>query len=155
MSANQPVHLAIDLGASGGRVLAGCITDNSVQLDVIHRFNNGGVYQGERFVWNLLGLWEEIENGLIAAAAKYGSNIRSVGVDTWGVDYVLLDRNDDVVGPCFHYRDKRTRDILNEAFARLSREQIFAETGLQFMEINTAYQMLSMRLEVSPLLDWA
>jgi rhamnulokinase len=155
MSANSPVHLAIDLGASGGRVLAGFITEDGVQLDVLHRFANGGVFQGERFVWNLLGLWEEIENGLRGAAGKYGARIRSVGVDTWGVDYVLLDRNDDVVGPCFHYRDKRTRDIFNEAFSRMSREQIFAETGLQFMEINTAYQMLSMRLEGSPLLDVA
>lgn len=155
MAANQPVHLAIDLGASGGRVLAGFISDDGVQLDVLHRFSNGGVYQGERFVWNLLGLWEEVENGLNAAAAKYGTNIRSVGVDTWGVDYVLLDRNDDVVGPCFHYRDKRTLDIFNEAFARISREQIFTETGLQFMEINTAYQMLAMRLEGSPMLDVA
>ncbi len=155
MTANRPVHLAIDLGASGGRVLAGFITDDGVQLDVLHRFANGGVHQGERLVWNLLGLWEEIENGLQAAAAKYGSSIRSVGVDTWGVDYVLLDRNDDVVGPCFHYRDQRTREIFTEAFARLSREQIFAATGLQFMEINTAYQLLSMRLEGSPLLDVA
>ncbi len=154
-SHRQPVHLAIDLGASGGRVLAGFITDQGVQLDVLHRFPNGGIHQGQRFVWNLLGLWEQIENGLNAAAAKYGNNIRSVGVDTWGVDYVLLDRNDDVVGPCFHYRDARTKDIFPEAFQRLSREHIFAETGLQFMEINTAYQMLSMRLDHSPLLDIA
>lgn len=151
----QPVHLAVDLGASGGRVLAGFIGDQGVQLDVLHRFPNGGVHQGKRFVWNLLGLWEEVENGLNLAAAKYGSDVRSVGVDTWGVDYVLLDRNDDLVGPCFHYRDGRTREIFKEAFARMSREQIFAETGLQFMEINTAYQMLSMRLEDSPLLDVA
>ena len=156
MSSNQPpVHLAVDLGASGGRVLAGFITDQGVQLDVLHRFSNGGVYQGKRFVWNLLGLWEEVQNGLNAAAAKYGASIRSVGVDTWGVDYVLLDRNDDVVGPCFHYRDARTHGMLDAAFSRLSRNDIFEQTGLQFMEINTAYQLLAMRLENSPLLDIA
>jgi rhamnulokinase len=155
MSNNQPVHLAIDLGASGGRVLAGFITDKGVQLDVVHRFGNGGVHQGNRLVWNLLGLWEEIENGMNLAAGKYGKAVRSVGVDTWGVDYVLLDCNDDVAGPCFHYRDARTKDIFAEAFSRMSREAIFAETGLQFMELNTAYQLLSMRVQNSPLLDIA
>lgn len=152
---NGPVHLAIDLGASSGRVLAGRVGDRGVQLEEVHRFANGGVYQGNRFVWNIFGLWQEIEKGLNLAAGKYGSSIRSIGADTWGVDYVLLDRNDDLVGPCFHYRDRRTNEIFPEAFRRLSQAAIFEETGLQFMEINTAYQLLAMRLEGSPLLDIA
>lgn len=154
-TSNDPVYLAVDLGASGGRVLAGKVTTSGIELDELHRFSNGGLRQGKRLVWNLLGLWDEVCDGLSKAADKYGSSVRSVGVDTWGVDYVLLDGNDDVVGPCFHYRDARSHGMLERAFERISRKEIFAETGLQFMEINTAYQLYAMRVEPSPLLDIA
>ncbi|MFO1064524.1 MAG: rhamnulokinase family protein [Pirellulales bacterium] len=154
-SKDAPVYLAVDLGASGGRVLAGQVTSAGIQLDEIHRFNNGGISQGKRLVWNHLGLWENVLTGLSLASQRYGSAIKSVGVDTWGVDYVLLDQNDDIVGPCFHYRDARTRGAMEQAFERISRGEIFQETGLQFMEINTVYQLFSMRLEQSPLLDVA
>ncbi len=154
-TSNGAVHLAIDLGASGGRVLAGRVQDRRIELDELHRFSNGGVQLGKRLVWNLLGQWEQVVQGLSNGAARYGSDVQSVGADTWGVDYVLLDRNDDQVGPCFHYRDARTRGVMERAFERLSREKIFSSTGLQFMEINTAYQLLAMRLEGSPLLDIA
>jgi rhamnulokinase len=150
-----PIHIAIDLGASSGRVLAGGITQRGVFLDELHRFHNGPIHLGKRLVWNLLGQWEHILEGVHRASAKYGKRIRSIGADTWGVDYVLLDANDDLVGPCFCYRDPRTRGVMEQAFGRLSRKEIFAATGLQFMEINTAYQLLSMRLEDSPLLDIA
>lgn len=152
---NEPVYLAVDLGASGGRVLAGRVSDTGIELDELHRFNNGGLKQGRRLVWNLLGLWEHVCDGLSKGAAKYGDSIKSIGVDTWGVDYVLLDGNEDVVGPCFHYRDARTHGMMDRAFERLPRSEIFQETGLQFMEINTAYQLFSMRMENSPLLDIA
>ncbi len=152
---NESVHLAVDLGASGGRVLAGKITAKGIELDELHRFPNGGIKQGGRLVWNLLGLWDHICDGLAKGAEKYGRAIQSVGVDTWGVDYVLLDGNDDVVGPCFHYRDARTRGMMDAAFERLPRKAIFEETGLQFMEINTVYQLFAMRLGMSPILDIA
>lgn len=155
MTNNHPIHLAIDLGASSGRVLAGKVTDNSIDLEEVHRFANGGINLGKRLVWNLLGQWENVQNGLAAAAQTYGGSVRSVGADTWGVDYVLLDKHDDQVGPCFSYRDARTQGVMEKAFSLLSRKEIFAETGLQFMEINTAYQLLAMRLEESPLLEIA
>ncbi len=149
------IFLAVDLGASSGRVLAANATFDGIQLEEVHRFYNGPVAVGRRTVWNVLELWTQIETGLSKANAKYGNRIRSIGVDTWGVDYVLLDRNDDLVGPAFCYRDARTNGILDNAFARLSRAEIFAESGLQFMEFNSAYQLLAMRLEQSPLLDVA
>lgn len=154
-SSLDPVHLAIDLGASSGRVLAGRVLDSGIELEELHRFPNGGLRLGRRLVWNLLGQWEHICDGLQRAAASYGQRVSSVGADTWGVDYVLLDRNDDLVGPCFHYRDARNRGMLEQAFQRMSREELFRATGLQFMEINTAYQLLAMQLEQSPLLDIA
>ncbi|QDV23965.1 rhamnulokinase [Aureliella helgolandensis] len=151
----SPVHLAVDLGASSGRVLAGKVTETGVQLEEIHRFSNGGLDLGKRLVWNLLGQWEQITEGLSRAAGIYGKRVRSVGADTWGVDYVLLDRQNDMLGPCMHYRDGRTAGVMEKAFQRLSRSEIFRATGLQFMEINTAYQLLAMRLEESPQLDIA
>ena len=154
-TSNDPVFLAVDLGASGGRVLAGKVTARGIELDELHRFTNGGLRQGKRLVWNLLGLWDQACDGLAKAADKYGAAIQSVGVDTWGVDYVLLDGNEDVIGPCFHYRDARTHGMMERAFERISRSEIFQETGLQFMEINTAYQLFAMRMEPSPLLDIA
>ncbi|MEZ6133864.1 MAG: rhamnulokinase family protein [Pirellulaceae bacterium] len=152
---NQPVHVAIDLGASSGRVLAGRIHDHGIDLEEVHRFANGPLPMGKRLVWNLLGQWEQVLHGLNAAASRFGDKVVSVGADTWGVDYVLLDVNDDQLGPCISYRDARTQGVLEQAFVRMSREEIFAHTGLQFMSINTAYQLLAMRLEDSPQLDIA
>jgi rhamnulokinase len=135
--------------------LAASVDDRSIKLEEVHRFPNGPVHIGRRLHWDLLALWGHIEAGLTKAAATYGSQVRSVGVDTWGVDYVFLDDRDDLVGPAFCYRDARTSGMMEKAFRRLSRPEIFAETGLQFMEINTAYQLFAMREEGSPLLDIA
>ncbi|GAB5407114.1 MAG: rhamnulokinase family protein [Aureliella sp.] len=150
-----PIHLAVDLGASGGRVLAGSITDDGVKLDAVHRFANGGYHVGDRLCWNIVGQWAEVQTGLATAAQRFGDAIRSVGADTWGVDYVLLDRQNDLVGTCVHYRDARTRGLVEKSASLISRDDMFAATGLQFMEINTAYQLLAMREERSPLLDVA
>ncbi|RMF44951.1 MAG: rhamnulokinase [Planctomycetota bacterium] len=152
---SQQIHLAVDLGASSGRVVAATIRGDGIELEEVHRFTNGPVPHGKRLLWDLLGQWEQILDGLTIAAQRYGDRIRSVGVDTWGVDYVLLDVNDDPVGPCYCYRDPRLRGILDVAFQLMPRERIFEETGLQFIEINTAYQLLAMRQEESPLLDVA
>jgi rhamnulokinase len=149
------VRLAVDLGASSGRVLAALLKDDSIELQEVHRFANGPVAINKRLHWDHLGLWSQIEEGLTKAASTYGDQIKSLGVDTWGVDYVLLDKNDDLIGPGFCYRDARTSGIFEKAFARLSKQDIFSETGLQFMEFNSAFQLLSMRLEGSPLLDVA
>jgi rhamnulokinase len=152
---SSPVRIAVDFGASGGRVLAGRILPNSIELEEVYRFSNGGIRTGHRLLWNVLSLWQETMKGLSLAAKKYGDAIQSVGVDTWGVDYVLMDALKDFVGPCYHYRDQRTAGMLEKAFNLLPREEIFSETGIQFMEINTAYQLLAMRLENSCQLDFA
>ncbi|MFM8402528.1 MAG: FGGY family carbohydrate kinase, partial [Pirellula sp.] len=110
---------------------------------------------GKRLLWNLLSLWKEVEIGIGKAVEEHRDRIVSLGVDTWGVDYVLLDRNDDLVGPSYCYRDPRTRGMMDKAFQKITREEIFQETGIQFMEINTLYQLYSMRVENSPILDIA
>jgi rhamnulokinase len=144
--------LAVDLGASSGRVVAGLFDGQRLMLEDGHRFENGGLPLAATLHWDLLSLWSNITQGLRAASTKYGSNIASVGVDTWGVDFGLLGRNDELLGNPYHYRDARTTGILEKAFKIVPREEIFAATGLQFMEFNTLYQLLAMKLANSSLL---
>lgn len=152
---NADIVLAVDLGASSGRVIAAELLADRIQLNDIHRFENSPVTFGSRLHWSVHGLWQQIERGISLAANQYGDRIESIGVDTWGVDYVLLDRNLDLVGPAFCYRDARTHGMMQKAFELIPQAEIFAESGIQFMEINTLYQLFSMRVQNSPLLDVA
>ena len=140
---SEQVYLGVDLGAESGRVIAGLWDGKEMKLEEMHRFPNGGVAIADSLRWNTLGLWNEIQTGLAAAAKKFGKSVVSVGVDTWGVDYALLSKSGELLGLPFHYRDGRTRGMFQRAFAKVPREEIFASTGLQFMEINTLYQLLA------------
>lgn len=146
------VFLAVDLGASSGRVVAGRMDGRRIELEEVHRFPNGPVRMGARLHWDLPGLWQHVQQGLRAAHARFGNQIASLGVDTWGVDYGLLGPGDELLGNPYHYRDARTRGIYDEAFATVSRETVFAETGLQFMEFNTLYQLVAAKKAGSPLI---
>ncbi|MFO0867830.1 MAG: rhamnulokinase family protein [Pirellulales bacterium] len=148
-------YLAVDLGASGGRVVAGRLASRRLTLEDGHRFDNGGVAVGDHLYWNLLGLWTHVQEGLRAAAGRWGREVVSVGVDTWGVDFGLLGRGDELLGNPVTYRDRRTSGIYERVFPRVSRDEIFAQTGLQFMEFNTLYQLAAMKLSGSPLLELA
>ena len=149
------VFLAADLGASSGRVVAGLFDGAKLALEEVYRFDNGGVPAAGRLQWDLLDQWNHIQRGLRAGGKLYGGQVASVGVDTWGVDFALLGRGNELLGNPYHYRDTRTVGILEKAFAIVPREEIFAQTGLQFMEFNTLYQLLAMKLANSPLLDVA
>ncbi len=100
----------------------------------------------------MLRLWSEIQEGLAKGAASFGKRIVSVGVDTWGVDYVLLSKTGELLGQPYHYRDPRTEDILPHAFSRVPKREIFAQTGLQFMEFNTLFQLLAFQKNNADLL---
>jgi rhamnulokinase len=149
------VYLAVDLGASSGRVMAGLFDGQRLTIEEGYRFENGGVAAGGRMYWDLLGQWSHVLKGLRAAGKQYGGRVASVGVDTWGVDFGLLGRGDELLGNPYHYRDRRTAGIFEQAFALVPKEEIYAETGLQFMEFNTLYQLLAMKLGNSPLLEQA
>jgi len=151
----QQCYLAVDLGAESGRVVAGLFDGLKVDLVELHRFRNGPVSVGGTLRWDLVNLWREIQTGLGKAAAQYGSAIKSVGVDTWGVDYVLLSEKDELLGLPYCYRDARTNGLMQHSFTRVPRADIFATTGLQFMEINTLYQLAAMSLHDPQLLDQA
>lgn len=155
MASRQAVYLAVDLGASSGRHMAGLFDGKRLSLEEIHRFSNGPVPVQQSLHWDALGLWHEIRQGLVAAHKRFGTEVRSVGVDTWGVDFALLDRHDQLLGNPFHYRDARTAGMMERAFKIVPRSEIFAATGLQFMQFNTLYQLLSMKLAESPTLEVA
>lgn len=140
----EQVYLAIDLGAESGRVMAGLFDGKQIRLEELHRFSNGPVNVADTLRWDLIRLWSQIQVGLQKAASRFGQNIVSVGVDTWGVDYVLLSKTGEMLGQPYHYRDVRTRGMMNQVFQRVPRAEVFANTGLQFMELNTLYQMVAM-----------
>jgi rhamnulokinase len=149
------VLLAVDLGASSGRVVAGLFDGGRLALEEVYRFDNGGVPAAGALYWPILAQWQHVQRGLRAAAKIYGNHVASVGVDTWGVDFGFLDAKDELIGIPHHYRDRRTAGILDKAFAIVPREEIFQATGLQFMEFNSLYQLLAMQQARSPILDVA
>lgn len=151
----ERVYLAVDLGAESGRVIAGRLEGGRVQLEELHRFPNVTVNVAGTRRWDVLRLWTDIQEGLTKGAAKYGSSVVSVGVDTWGVDYVLLSKKDEMLGAPYTYRDARTQGVMAHAFTRVPQPEIFRQTGLQFMEINTLYQLVAMSLKDPELLAQA
>ena len=149
-------YLAVDMGASSGRHLIGRFDGQKLRLEEVFRFENGPVDLAGRLYWDLPRQWSHVRQGLAAAGAAVGGKaIVSIGVDTWGVDFGLLGRNDELLGNPCHYRDSRTNGMLEKAFSIVSRAEIFQQTGLQFMQLNTLYQLLAMKLGQSPLLDVA
>jgi len=116
-----------------------------MRVEELHRFSNGPVNVAETLRWDVLRLWTEIQNGLAIAARRFGDAVVSVGVDTWGVDFVLLTKNGEMLGQPYHYRDARVAGMFAHAFSIVPRAEIFAHTGLQFMEINTLYQLLALQ----------
>src|SRR3954465_6358079 len=142
---SEQIYLGVDLGAESGRLMAGIWNGQTMRLEELHRFPNAGVPIAGTLRWDLLKLWSEIQNGLAIAGKRFGDAVVSIGVDTWGVDFVLLTKNGEMLGLPYHYRDARTQGMFEHAFAKVPRAEIFAQTGLQFMEFNTLYQLLALQ----------
>ena len=139
---------AIDLGASSGRVMLSSYQSQTAKLTLIeiHRFSNGYKSDGKNFCWDLLYLEQEIITGL-NKISQQGIKLDSIGIDTWGVDYVLLDKQGQIVGPTYSYRDHRTDNIMSKVQADIGLENIYQKTGIQFLTFNTLYQLKAMMLE--------
>ena len=135
-------YLALDLGAGSGRAILGRFDGDRLLLEELHRFPNDGVRVHGHLHWDVLRLFSEMKAGLAKAASHTPV---SLGVDTWGVDFALLDSSGALVGNPYCYRDARTNGVMEQAFAEVSREDIFNVTGLQFMEFNTLFQLYSMK----------
>lgn len=131
---------AIDLGAESGRVMLARFDGRQLSLEEAHRFPNRPVrLHGHRF-WNVLSLWDETLTGLRKARQMAGS-LDSIGADTWGVDYALVNPHGFLLGQPFQYRDHRTDDVMEQVFALVSRNALYARTGIQFLSFNTIYQL--------------
>jgi rhamnulokinase len=146
--------LAFDLGAESGRGILGSFDGSRLSLEVVHRFANAAVRTLDSLHWDVLRLYGEMLNTLRLCAAKHGQ-LDGLGVDTWGVDFALLGRDGTLLGNPRHYRDPHTENIMEQAFARVPRLDIFRHTGIQFMRFNTLFQLLAMQRDRSPLLDAA
>ncbi len=150
-----PAYLAIDLGAESGRAIIGRLSATGIALEEVHRFANAPVRVGATLYWDVLGLWRDIRLGLGRGLAQGGESVLGVSVDTWGVDYGLLAANDALLGNPIHYRDHRTDGMMDAAFAVVPRAEIYAQTGIQFMQLNTLYQLVAEARSGSPLLAQA
>lgn len=144
--------LAVDLGAESGRVMAVHFDGKALRTEELHRFPNGPVTIRGTFYWDFLRLWSEIQVGIEKGIALQPA---SLGVDTWGVDFALLDHQGNLIGNPVHYRDERTDKMMELAFSRVTPSEIFAITGIQFIRLNTLYQMLSLVEAGSPQLQIA
>lgn len=147
--------LALDLGASSGRAILGRFTGDRLELQELHRFENGPVWLPDGLHWDVLRIWSDVLQGIRLALRAEGVELAGVGLDTWGVDYGLLDASGALVSNPYHYRDGRTDGMFAEAFRRVTREEIFQQTGIQFIEFNTVFQLLSMVTAQSPALEIA
>jgi rhamnulokinase len=153
---NHPaIFLAADLGASSGRVMAGQWNGETFSLESLHRFPNAGVRAAGSLHWDALGIWWQIQEGMSKYRARFPGSPQGIGVDAWGVDFALLDRAGRLLGNPFHYRDARTDGLPRIAFERIAESQVFLETGVQTMQINTLFQLLSMARARDPQLELA
>lgn len=146
--------IAIDLGATSGRIVLGKYTGDGIQMTEIHRFPNRITEVSGRFYWDLWALWEEILTGLKKAASS-GEKIESVGVDTWGVDFVLLGKDGHILSQPRSYRDPYTSGIPEKFFGLISREDLYRRTGIQIMDFNSVFQLFAMRGEHNSALEAA
>ena len=142
-------YLALDIGAGSGRAIVGTIDNGSIRLDEIHRFGNPSVKMGDTLYWDFLYLFQNIKQSIYLAVKK-GYDLQGIAIDTWGVDFGLIDKYGRLVYNPVCYRDTRTQGITEKAMAKISKEKLYAVTGIQQMEINSVFQLLSMIQEADP-----
>lgn len=157
--AGNPTVLAFDLGASSGRALIGELVQSDdgsriLQVNEIHRFPNHAIQVGKHLHWDILRLLHEIKKS-IRKAFQEGHTPATLGIDSWGVDFGLLDANGELIGNPYHYRDAQTEGMIEEVGALIGDETLFRQSGLQFMPFNTLYQLYAMWKAASPKLDIA
>ena len=143
--------IAFDFGAESGRAMLAAFDGERITLQEAHRFANVPVRVRGSLHWDTLRLFDEIKRGLTNIAHEH-RDIAGIGIDTWGVDFALLGRDDELLGNPFHYRDDRTIGMMDAVFEHISREHVFEHTGIQFMEINSLYQLYAMKTQNAPAL---
>jgi rhamnulokinase len=152
---SEPRFLALDLGAESGRAMLGRFDGSRLELSEVHRFANVPVCLPDGLHWDILHLWTEIKHGLARSLREQPGELAGIGLDTWAVDFGLLDASGALIGNPYHYRDSRTDGMIDEAFRRVPRAELFERTGIQFLPINSLYQLLAMAVSGAPALDLA
>lgn len=147
-------YLAVDFGGGSGRVMAGTIDQGVLKLEEVYRFPNRQVRMGNHIYWDFLSLFEEMKNGLRQAVLK-GYSVKSIGIDTWGVDFGLIDKDGNLLGNPVCYRDSRTDGLPEELFDEAESSAHYAQAGIQMMSINTLFQLYSMKKSDDALLEVA
>ncbi len=135
--------LAFDFGASSGRAMLATLENGKISMEEIHRFSNDTVIVNGTMYWDVLRLFFEIKASITKAVNQGGFD--AIGIDTWGVDFGLIDKNGRLLGNPVHYRDKRTEGIPEKVFEEISKDEIYSRTGTQFMRINTLYQLMYLK----------
>lgn len=153
--AKNRYFIALDIGAESGRVILGRFDGSKITIAEAHRFESAPVKLPDGLHTDVLHIWAELKRGMTKAVRDAGGAIAGIGVATWGVDFALIDASGALMANPYQYRDRLTEGILPKAFRRVPRKEIFGQTGLQFMPINTLYQLYALRLRKSPLLDVA
>ncbi|PFO06307.1 rhamnulokinase [Bacillus sp. AFS076308] len=146
--------IAVDIGASSGRLILGYLENGLLKLDEIHRFENKIVKKGDSYCWEADKLFQEIKNGL-KKCNELGIKPDSIGIDTWAVDFVLLDDKNQPLTEAVSYRDPRTDGMMEQVFEKIMKERLYLETGIQFQKFNTIYQLYSIRQNAPEILDQA
>ena len=145
--------LAFDLGASSGRAILGTLENGKLQLTEIHRFENQMQYINGHFFWNIFSLFNELKTGLKKCIQDFGIQPESIGVDTWGVDFVHLNKEGMIISLPFAYRDSRTDTSMDDLFCIIPKDEVYLQTGIQFMQFNSLFQLFSMVKDQSSLLE--
>lgn len=152
----KPVKmLAFDFGASSGRAILGILEDGKIRLEEIHRFSNDPVEVRGSMHWDTLRLFHEIKQGILKCANGGHRDISSIAVDTWGVDFGLLDADGNMLSNPYHYRDSRTDGIVAEVLKLVPEEELYSRTGIELMKINTIFQLYSLKLRKPAALNGA
>lgn len=146
--------IAVDIGASSGRLILGYLENGLLKLEEIHRFENKIVKKGDSYCWEADKLFQEIKNGL-KKCTELGIKPDSIGIDTWAVDFVLLDEVDQPLTEAVSYRDPRTDGMMEQVFEKIMKERLYLETGIQFQKFNTIYQLYSIKQNTPEILEKA
>ncbi|MHB1458276.1 MAG: rhamnulokinase, partial [Armatimonadota bacterium] len=147
--------LAFDLGAESGRTILGTLDNGKIEIRELNRFPTGMTNLRGKLVWNVIGFYEKMKEGLKACAAEGITEPDGIAVDTWGVDFVLLDRDGNPAGVPIAYRDSRTDGMMEEFFKVMPEDKLYSLTGIQMMQLNSLIQLFAMVREKSPQLDIA
>ncbi len=146
--------IAVDIGASSGRLILGHLENGLLKLEEIHRFENNIVKKDDSYCWEANQLFQEIKNGL-KKCNDLGIKPDSIGIDTWAVDFVLLDEKDQLLTEAVSYRDPRTDGMMEQVFEKIMKERLYLETGIQFQKFNTIYQLYSIKQNSPEILNQA